>query len=113
MESYLPAEEVIEFTYETLDALEQAFKLCDLLYSYCDKFRRYDYVPEIMERKTLISGKILKLLEEQKLSQRRCKRCGRILSWDYPYGLCQLCHDRMGHGHSTHHRHHRRYTGYT
>lgn len=113
VESYLPAEEVIEFTYETLDALEQAFKLCDLLYSYCDKFRRYDYVPEIMERKTLISGKILKLLEEQKLSQRRCKRCGRILSWDYPYGLCQLCHDRMGHGHSTHHRHHRRYTGYT
>ena len=97
VEAYLPDAASLAFFHDNLDHLEQAFKLCDLLYSFCDKFRRYEYVQDIMATKSNISEKILKLLEEQKLQQRRCKRCGRIMSWNYPYGICDRCFERGHH----------------
>lgn len=78
-----------------LDELEQAHKICDLLYCYCTNFDHPEDVDEILQLKKDISKKILEVLENSKLHPRRCKYCGQKLKWNYPYGMCQKCHDEQ------------------
>lgn len=76
-----------------LNTMEQAYKICDLLYNY---FTRFDHVEEVKELLTLkkeLSGKIMQELSEHKLQSKKCKYCGKVLPWNYPYGMCSNCHD--------------------
>ena len=89
---YLPSEKAVEDAGSSLEELEQMFRLCDLLYSYCDRFSHEEFLPELMQRKNQISGRILKTLAQTKLRPRRCRYCGRRLPWNHPYSMCERCY---------------------
>jgi ATP-dependent RNA helicase SUPV3L1/SUV3 len=33
----------------------------------------------------------MKVLERQGFKEKRCKSCGRMLAWNYPYDICSRC----------------------
>ena len=74
--------------------LEQDFKLCDLLFGYCEKFDHTELRGEIMHRKNRISERMTKILARQALSGKKCSRCGRAMPWNAPYGICERCFKR-------------------
>ncbi len=77
-----------------LQDLEYAYKVCDLLYYYLERFGNDDELPAVREEKRVISEGITELLEKQQLPENRCKRCGRRLPWNYRYRVCESCHLR-------------------
>ena len=79
-----------------LPELEEDFHVCDLLYAYLDRFDHQEGIPEILKVKEKLSTAIMKILEKQELAGRRCRVCGRPLSWNYPYGVCERCHHTGG-----------------
>lgn len=76
-----------------IDILEYNYKIYDLLYNIFRKFSDGKELPEITKRKKDISAKISKILAAQALNPKKCKYCGRELKWNYPYSMCQKCHD--------------------
>lgn len=78
----------------SLDVLEQQYRICDLLYMYCDRFDRRRRVPDITRTKARLSEEIVKLLSQQKLQQRKCRFCGKPLPWNFSYSMCEDCYDR-------------------
>ena len=91
----IPKEELIEKLSGSLDELEYLFRLCDLLYSYCDRFRHPEFTKELMQQKNRISAAILKILSEQKLNPRRCRSCGKRIPWNHPYSICERCYRKI------------------
>lgn len=77
-----------------IDILEYNYKIYDLLYNIFRKFSDGKELPEITKRKKDISAKISKILAAQALNPKKCKYCGRELKWNYPYSMCQKCHER-------------------
>lgn len=47
----------------------------------------------LQKRKKDISAEISKILAAQALNPKKCKYCGGELKWNYPYSMCQKCHD--------------------
>ena len=88
---YMPSEKLLTDISGNLDELEKQFRLCDLLYSYCDRFRHPEYLEELMQIRNRISGHILKTLAQKKLRPRRCRYCGKKLPWNHPYSMCERC----------------------
>ena len=76
---------------EQLKELEQAFKICDILYHYADAFTDRLAIPEILHRKSEISSAIMAILAKENLEKRVCKNCGKELPFYYTYGLCREC----------------------
>ncbi len=78
---------------DSLEYLERAFRVCDLLYHYADSFvgsggtELYD----ISARKNQISAIIMEKLSNERLSLRRCRRCGRVLPFSSRSELCNQC----------------------
>ena len=89
---FLPSRSAIHSVHDDLDELEQMFKKLDLFYGYCDKFKHEEYIADIINRKNRISRAMISILAKQELKSRTCKRCGRRIPWNYPYGLCERCH---------------------
>ena len=87
-----------------LPELEEEFHVCDLLYAYMDRFDHPEGIPELLSVKEKLSLAIMKILEKQELTGRRCRECGRPLPWNYPFGVCERCH----HGGRRHSRRRRR-----
>ena len=79
---------------KSLDVLEQQYRVCDLMYMYCDRFDRSKWIPHIISTKNRLSDEIVRQLSAQKLSQRKCRICGKPLRWNYPYSICDECHDK-------------------
>ncbi len=77
-----------------LDNLELYYKQLDLYYSFSKNF---DYIIDLdwlREEKELVSDKInMALIKNISSSTRKCRVCGKPLKWDYPYPICQKCHD--------------------
>ena len=96
VENALPGEKFINDS-DNMNELEEAFRLCDLLFGYCEKFGHTEWRDEIMYRKNKISAKMTEILARQSLSGRRCAACGKALPWNVPYGLCERCF-RSGRG---------------
>ena len=88
---YMPSEKLLTDISGNLDELEREFRLCDLLYSYCDRFRHPEYLEELVQIRNRISGHILKTLAQKKLRPRRCRYCGKKLPWNHPYSMCERC----------------------
>ncbi|MBQ6594743.1 MAG: helicase [Clostridia bacterium] len=86
-----------ECTVEMLDSLEADYRCCDLYYNYARLFieEPLEILEAIQRRKDLISQGIIHILSTQKLQQRLCPSCRRQLPWNWPYRLCDLCHDRQ------------------
>lgn len=80
-----------------LDHMETAYKICDLLYAYFVRFDHPEEIKAVLSLKKEISKQILKELFSHGLSPRKCKHCGRVLPWNYGYGMCNKCYeDRYG-----------------
>ena len=90
VENALPGEKWIDDS-ENMNELEEAFKFCDLLFGYCEKFDHTEWRAEIMHRKNRISAKMTEILARQSLHGRRCAVCGKALPWNVPFGLCESC----------------------
>ena len=75
-----------------LETLELLYKKCDLLYSYLFKFNYTNNIEKVMDLKNTLSDTISEMLAKQNLSKRKCKRCGRELSWSNRYSICESCY---------------------
>ncbi len=84
----------IRYNSQDQSDLELAHRKCDLLYSYARKFKHPEMKDHLVEERQLISQQIMKLLDSQNYAQRRCSRCGRMLPWNYPFGICQTCYSQ-------------------
>ena len=51
---------------------------------------------DIQQRKDLISSGIIHVLSTQKLPGRKCRECGKPLSWNWPYAICDRCYQGRG-----------------
>lgn len=78
---------------DSLDYLEKAFRICDLLYHYADSFigSGGNELYDISARKNQISAVIMEKLSSERLSLRRCRRCGRVLPFASRSDLCNRC----------------------
>ncbi len=77
-----------------LDAMEQQYRVCDLLANYVRLFMhtREDLRNLIEERKANLSKGILKVLAGRKLRGKICIRCGHVIPWNYPFSICEKCY---------------------
>ncbi len=89
---YLPDRVPANGNASDLPKYEEAFHVCDLIYAYMDRFGHPEGIPEILEVKEKLSLAIMKILEKQELTGRRCRECGRQLPWNARYGVCDRCH---------------------
>ena len=89
---YLPDISENRTDSDYLSILEKNYRICDLLYAFCERFCDGEDIELVMEKKKLISAKMIRILEKQKLVRRKCKRCGRLLSWNTPYTICDHCY---------------------
>ena len=98
-------------TIAMLDEMEADYRRCDLYYNYVRLFlpEPDNILTEIQRRKDLISQGIIHILSTQKLPEKRCASCGRKLIWNWPYRLCDACHERQGGYHAVKHNNRRRY----
>ena len=78
-----------------MELLEKKYKLYDLLYSYCDKFHHDEFIARILDGKKMLAQMIIDLLKKEKYANKKCKCCGRILQWNYPYSMCKACYDEQ------------------
>ncbi len=80
----------------SLEDLELAFKLCDLLYHYADAFVGKDTgeLATIARKKNKISAVIMEKLSKEKLRMRSCRICGRPLPFTHKLDICNRCRDR-------------------
>ena len=74
-----------------LQELEELYSICDLVYYYCRVFNHPAELDDVGETRNKICGKIMEILKKQSLPGRRCRRCGKILPWNYPYAVCDDC----------------------
>lgn len=79
-----------------LPDLEFLYEKCDLIYYFCRTFNHEDCMHGLDEARREICRNMIRILSEQKLPGKRCKRCGKELPWNYPYGLCEKCHEQRG-----------------
>ena len=88
-----------ENLYDEIRELENIHKKLDLYFNLARKFQPQEETLDlIMEKKRICSEKIMKILEKQELKGRRCSSCGKMLPWNYPYGMCEKCYSRMSYG---------------
>jgi len=82
-------------TVQMLDGLEADYRRCDLYYNYARLFLEEPdgVLDEIQQRKSLISRGIIHVLSTQKLQQRTCPSCKAPLPWNWPYRVCDACHE--------------------
>ena len=82
-------------TVEQLDGLEADYRRCDLCYNYARLFLEEPepVMEAIQRRKFLISQGIIHVLSTQKLQQKTCPVCHKYLPWNWPYRLCDSCHN--------------------
>ncbi|HAG03980.1 MAG TPA: helicase [Lachnospiraceae bacterium] len=79
-------------TQSRLDKLETAFKRYDLLYYFYYKFwRDKEILAKITDTKSYLTQEMIKLVEKQALEPKKCKNCGKVLSWNYKIGICPKC----------------------
>lgn len=80
--------------YDAIDALEQQHHVLDLYFALARKFQPQETTLDyIMEKKRDCSERIMKVLERQGFKEKRCRSCGKMLPWNYPYGVCERCWD--------------------
>ncbi|MCR4600345.1 MAG: hypothetical protein K5767_01205 [Clostridia bacterium] len=88
-----PEVDLTDLTYDDLQKLESAYRICDLMFSWDERFEHEEDINDIMEMKRMISRGIMKILSEQIMEgSRTCIRCGRKLMWNFPYRICDDCH---------------------
>jgi superfamily II DNA/RNA helicase len=76
--------------------LEVSYKSLDLYYGFAQKMNMSfdeDWVYYTkLELSYLINEEILKTLKSK---PKKCRRCGKTLSWDYKFNICQECYEKL------------------
>ena len=73
--------------------LELEYRRMDLLYGYSRRIIRDTGSCETISGiRQDLSAAIMRILSEQKLTPKKCRRCGKELSWNYPFSICYDCH---------------------
>lgn len=78
-----------------LEELEQFYKELDLYFSFARAigYNKDNIRKKITEKKSEIAVKIMKILERTQYKGRKCRNCGVMLNWNYPYPICQDCYE--------------------
>ena len=78
--------------FDTLEELETKYKILDLYFSFAKtiSYNKNNFLKNIMNLKEEISIEIIEKLKTKE-TYRTCKCCGKKLSWDYEYSICQKC----------------------
>lgn len=72
--------------------LEDLSHRSDILYAYMRQFGHRAYMDKVLSERKKISDVMIRILRTRKLPERKCRRCKKILQWNYPYGVCQECY---------------------
>lgn len=78
-----------------MDALEAQYAHMDLLHQYCRTFGYSEHYEAIDGRRRLISDRISEMIAGSVFESKRCRECGRPLPWNWPYPMCDPCHERL------------------
>jgi RNAse (barnase) inhibitor barstar len=96
VKAYCDKEETLNkpvFRKEELNELETYYKCLDLYYSFSKNFGFNMDATWLMLEKENIANKINNiLLKEIRSFEKKCRQCGKQLSWDYPYNICNNCY---------------------
>lgn len=90
---FLPADDGWISADKPLNELEDRYCLADLLYNLFRKAGQKSDLERILSIKKKISASITEILKRQALKPKKCKYCGRTLKWNYPYSMCERCHE--------------------
>ena len=89
-------------TNRRVKQLESDYQTYDLLHNFVRLFGHIDSIAddkeEIRIRKKEISKELTKILKEKKLSRRQCPECGKVLPFNYKFGICQNCYNARRYG---------------
>ncbi|MCR5743806.1 MAG: helicase [Lachnospiraceae bacterium] len=78
---------------KNLDDYETYYKILDLYYQFCTRFNLPFEQELLSETKSEVAKEICNILVDNlKKYGKKCKRCGKALSWNHPYNLCEECH---------------------
>lgn len=78
---------------KSLYHLEDYYKALDLYYSFSRNFGYRIDMAWLKAEKENVSDRInIALVNDLSKHQRRCRRCGRPLSWDHPFAICEECY---------------------
>lgn len=78
-----------------MDDLEAQYAYTDLLHQYCRAFGRTECYEAIDARRAEISDRISEMIAGSAFEKRTCRNCGKPMPWNWPYPMCDPCHDRM------------------
>ncbi|MBQ9154524.1 MAG: hypothetical protein IJ130_11995 [Solobacterium sp.] len=77
-----------------IQELELEYRRMDLLYGYSRRITGdKEICEEISDIRQSLSSRIMQILSEQKLTPKKCRRCGKALPWNYPFNLCYDCYN--------------------
>ena len=79
-----------------LNYLEQDYKILDLYFAFARtiSYNKDDFRKRIFIRKEEIAAEIMKQLMDVSAEKKICRKCGRILSWNYRYNICNKCYEQ-------------------
>lgn len=78
---------------KSLYQLEDYYKALDLYYSFSRNFGYRIDMDWLKTEKESVSDRInAALVNDLSKHQRRCRHCGRPLSWDHPFAICEECY---------------------
>lgn len=76
----------------SMEELEDLYLVYDLIYAFLRKFNHKERLLDIVDLKRDVSSRIIEYLKTQTLEGRKCRICGKELSWNYPYSKCEDCY---------------------
>ena len=90
--------EELQFPYTPgpdLYDLESYYKMLDLYFQFSRKVGLPIQEENLLEERRNTEEEISRILKTECASYtRKCTICGRELSWDYPFSICELCFER-------------------
>lgn len=94
----LPGVEELQFPYSPgpdLYDLESYYKMLDLYFQFSRKVGLPVQEENLVEERRNTEEEISRILKTECASYtRKCTICGRELSWDYPFSICERCFER-------------------
>lgn len=88
----------LEFPYSPgpdLYDLESYYKMLDLYFQFSRKVGLPVQMENLAQERRQTEEEISRILKTECASySRKCSFCGRELSWDYPFSVCERCFER-------------------
>ena len=66
-------------------------RLAQVNFLRVDENRTLDAMQRITDERKMVSGLLMRMLQETKLPPRACKRCRKPMQWNSPFSICRDC----------------------